>query len=89
MPAEDDYKRFEAFADEMELEDEDGDDAEKKHRSKFISQAMERKGYIPKIVWSDPEPDAGKGKSGSSSSMFGPKRSGGEGKPQRKSGQYE
>jgi len=49
MPAQEDYERFRALAEELELED---DAAEK-----FVNDAMKRKGYKPSTAWSDPEPE--------------------------------
>lgn len=54
MPAQEDHERFSGIADELGLEDDD--------RESFITSAMKRLGYKPRMAWDEREDDGGKGK---------------------------
>jgi hypothetical protein len=63
MSAEEDYERFKALADELEMEDDAA--------QKFIDSAMKRKGHKPVTSWADAEPKAPEGGEGD---FFGNRR---------------
>lgn len=49
MAAQDDLERFNAFADEMDFDDET--------RQNFVNSSMKRKGHKPVMTWADNDDD--------------------------------